>query len=83
MGIKPKSRYLTKMDAILGDRLRPEDWNAEGSTSTAVANGIIQEFSDRYHEYIRTLNRQNKIKNPSRAPQWSEATLKKKEANKE
>ena len=36
---------------------------------------------------MRILNRQNKIKNPRRAPQWSEATLKKKEdyreANKE
>ena len=71
------------MDAILGDRLRPEDWNAEGSTSIAVANGIIQQFSDRYPEYIRTLNRQNKTKNPRRASRWSEATLKKKEVNKE
>ena len=48
-----------------------------------IANEVITEFSDRYPEYIRVLNRRKKIKNPRRAPRWSEATLKKKEANKQ
>jgi len=83
MGIKAKSKYITRIDAILGDRLRPEDWNAQGSKTSDIANEVITEFSQRYPEYIRTLNRRKKIKNPRRPPRWSEATLKKKEANKQ
>ena len=83
MGIKAKSKYITRIDAILGDRLRPEDWNAQGSKTSDIANEVITEFSDRYPEYIRVLNRHKKIKNPRRPPRWSEATLKKKEANKQ
>ena len=84
MGIKSKSRYITKMDAILGDSLNADEGNTEPK---ALAERVIQEFKDRYPDFMRILNRQNKIKNPRRAPQWSEATLKKKEdyreANKE
>ena len=53
----------------------------------ALAERVIQEFKDKYPDFMRVLNRKNKIKNIRRAPQWSEATLKKKadyrEANKE
>ena len=64
MGIKAKSKYITRIDAILGDRLRPEDWNAQGSKTSDIAKEVITEFSDRYPEYIRVLNRRKKIKNP-------------------
>jgi len=83
MGIKAKSKYITRIDAILGDRLRPEDWNAQGSKTSDIAKEVITEFSDRYPEYIRALNRRKKIKNPRRPPRLSEATLRKKEANKQ
>ena len=62
MGIKAKSKYITRIDAILGDRLRPEDWNAQGSKTSDIANEVITEFSDRYPEYIQVLNRHNNIK---------------------
>ena len=84
MGIKSKSRYVTKMDAILGDSLNADEGNTEPK---ALAERVIQEFKDRYPDFMRILNRQNKIKNSCQAPQWSKATLKKKadyrEANKE
>ena len=59
MGIKSKSRYITKMDAILGDSLNAD----EGNTGPkALAERVIQEFKDRYPDFMRILNRQNKIK---------------------
>ena len=64
------------MDAILGDSLNTD---GENTTPKALAEQVIQEFKGRYPELIRTMNRQNKIKNPCRAPQWSKAFLKKKE----
>ena len=74
MGIKPKSRYTLKMDTLLEDNL-VDDW--ENTNSKQLAHDIIQQFKDRYPEYIRTLNRRNKIKNPRKPPQWSKATLQK------
>ena len=46
-GIKSKSKYILKMDIILGDALRSDDWNKEGLRSQDIANNIIQEFQDR------------------------------------
>ena len=61
MGIKSKSRYVTKMDAILGDSLNADEGNTEPK---ALSERVIQEFKDRYADFMRILNRQNKIKNP-------------------
>ena len=56
-GIKPKSKYILKMDVILGDALRLDDWNKEGLRSGDVADRIIQEFQDRYPEYMPVLKK--------------------------
>ena len=58
MGIKSKSRYVTKMDAILGDSLNADEGNIEPK---ALAERVIQEFKDRYPDFMRILNRQNQI----------------------
>lgn len=82
-GIKPKSKYILKMDIILGDALRPDDWNKEGLRSQDIANNIIQEFQDRYPDYMRVLKKRRKEPVERRKPVWSEATLAKREATKE
>ena len=71
------------MDIILGDALRPDDWNKEGLRSRDVADRIIQEFQDRYPEYMRVLKKRKKEPVERRKPRWSEATLAKREATKE
>ena len=80
-GIKPKSKYILKMDVILGDALRPDDWNKDGLRTKDIANNIIQEFQDRYPEYMRVLKKRNKEPVERRKPVWSEATLAKREPN--
>ena len=67
------------MDVILGDTLRPDDWNKEGLRSQDIANNIIQEFQDRYPDYMRVLKKRNKEPVERRKPTWSEATLAKRE----
>ena len=71
------------MDVILGDALRPDDWNKEGLRSQDIANNIIQEFQDRYPDYMRTLKKRNKEHVERRKPVWSEATLAKREGTRE
>ena len=71
------------MDTILGDALRPDDWNKEGLRSQDIANNIIQEFQDRYPEYMGVLKKRKKEPVERRKPTWSEATLAKREATKE
>jgi len=80
-GIKPKSKYILKMDIILGDALRPDDWNKDGLRTKDIANNIIQEFQDRYPDYMRVLKKRNKEPVERRKPVWSEATLAKREPN--
>ena len=43
MGIKSKSRYVTKMDAVLGDSLNADEGNTQPK---ALAEHVIQEFKD-------------------------------------
>ena len=74
---------LLKMDVILSDALRPDDWNKEGLRSQDVADNIIREFQDRYPEYMRVLKKRKKEPVEHRKPKWSEATLAKREATKE
>ena len=71
------------MDIILADRLRPEDWNADGLKTQDIADDIIREFKDRYPEFMRVLYRCNKESVLCRPPKWSKATLQKREASKE
>ena len=65
------------MDIILGDALRPDDWNKDGLRSRDVADKIIQEFQDRYPEYMHVLKKCKKESVERRKPRWSEATLQK------
>ena len=73
-----------KMDTLLKACLT-EDW--ENATPKKLEAEVIREFKDRYPKLARVMNRQNKIKNPRRKPQWSKATLQKRrdysDANKE
>ena len=82
-GIKPRSKYVLKMDTILADRLRPDDWNKDGLPMQDVAKDIIREFKDRYPEFMRVLYQRNKEPVAHRPPKWSKATLQKREATKE
>ena len=43
------------MDAILADRLRPEDWNKDGLKTQDITEDIIREFKDRYPEFMKVL----------------------------
>ena len=81
IGIKPKSKYILQMDILLEDRLKSDDWEATGISPHRVAKDIIQEFKDKFPNFIRKLNRQNfnYYLNPRKKPQWSEATLKKRQ----
>ena len=56
------------MDAILADRLRPEDWNKDGLKTQDIADDIIREFKDRYPEFMKVLRRRNKEFEPRKAP---------------
>ena len=72
------------MDLLFEDCLT-DDW--ENKNPKQLAKEVIQEFKDKYLEFIQVMNRQNKIKNLPKPPQRSEATKTKRqdyrEANKE
>ena len=71
------------MRTILSNTLTPNDWNNRGLRSQDIANNIIQEFQDRYPDYVRVLKKRKKEPVERRKPVWSEATLAKREATKE
>ena len=65
---------------LLEDHLKPNDWENSGLTPHQVAKNIIQEFEDRYPEFVRVMKRRNEIRNP---PRLSEATIAKRDARRE
>ena len=57
---------------ILSEDCLTDNWGNKNPKQ--LAKEVIQEFKDKYLEFIQVMNRQNKIKNLPKPPQRSEAT---------